>query len=137
LYAAVLGFALNGLQVPLYTGIFRAVDLLADATIPLMLILLGIQLRNTSLLQRRRGVFRASAVRLLGGPAIAVALTLALGISGLEREVLIVQAAMPTAVVTSVLATEYDTEPLLVAAAIVTSTLLSMGTLSAILTVLL
>jgi predicted permease len=137
LYAAILGLVMNQWRLPLYTGIFRAVDLLAGAAIPMMLVLLGIQLRNTSILQRRQGVLRASAIRLLAGPLIAVALAAALGITGLERNVLIMQGAMPTAVVTSVLATEFDTAPHLVAAVIVTSTLLSMLTLSVILTFLL
>jgi len=137
LYAAVAGLVMGQFEIPLYTGVYRAIDLLAGAAIPVMLILLGVQLRNTPLFQRRRGVFRASAVRLLGGPLLAVLFASLLGITGLERNVVIVQAAMPTAVVTSVLATEFDTAPHLVAASIVTSTLFSMLTLSVILTLLL
>jgi predicted permease len=137
LYASLLGFGMNRLQIPLYEGVDRAVELLGSAAIPMMLVMLGIQLRNTSLLKHQRGVFRASGIRLLVGPLLAVALTAALGITGLERNVLIMQAAMPTAVITSVLATEFDTAPHLVAAVIVTSTLLSMVTLSVILSILL
>lgn len=137
LYAALVALLMNSFALPLYTGVYRAVDLLASAAIPLMLVMLGIQLRNTSLLKHQVGVLRASAVRLLAGPALAVALTALLGVTGLAHDVLIVQAAMPTAVITSVLAVEYDTAPYLVASAIVTSTLLSMVTLSVVLAVLL
>lgn len=137
LYAALLGLLMNHFQLPLYTGLFRAVDLLGSAAIPLMLVMLGIQLSSTSLLKHQRGVGRAAFMRLLAGPALAVALSALFGVVGMERNVLIVQAAMPTAVITSVLAVEYDTAPWLVASAIVTSTLLSMVTLSLILAVLL
>jgi predicted permease len=56
-----------------------------------------------------------------------------LGIQGVERNVLILQAAMPTAVITSVLATEFDAAPQLVATVIFVSTAASMVTLSLVL----
>jgi predicted permease len=134
LYAAVGGLLLNRFGVTLPTGLFRAVDLVASAAVPLMLILLGVQLRHVNLRQRERGVFRSAAVRLLAAPVLAWGLCLLFGIRGTEGSVIIVQAAMPTAVITSVLATEYDTAPRLVATIILVSTLISMVTLSVILT---
>ena len=98
-----------------------------------MLILLGIQLRHPDILQHQPGIARSAFVRLAIGPAVAWGLCALLGIGGLERSVLITQAAMPTAVVVSVLATEFDTAPKLVATVIVITTLLSMGTLSVVL----
>jgi predicted permease len=134
LYAAVGGLLLNYLAIPLPTPIYRAADLVANAAVPLMLVLLGVQLRNVNLLQRRRGVWRSTAVRLLAAPLLAWGVCALLGVAGLERSVLIVQASMPTAVITSVLATEYDTAPHLVATVILMTTLISMATLSLILT---
>ena len=64
---------------------------------------------------------------------IAWLLCLLLGVSGVERSVLILQAAMPTAVMTAVLATEFDIVPRLVASVIFFSTLISMVTLSFVL----
>jgi hypothetical protein len=46
LYAAVIGLLFNRLNWELPVPIFRSIDLLADAAIPLMLIVLGVQLRT-------------------------------------------------------------------------------------------
>lgn len=133
LYTATAGLLLNqmGGEVPL--PIFRAIDLMANAAVPGMLALLGIQLRSSPLFQGQAVIWRSSAVRLVGAPLLALLLCMWLAVEGVERDVLILQAAMPTAVMGAVLATEYDTAPQLVAAVIFVTTLLSMGTLSVVL----
>jgi predicted permease len=130
LYAATLGLLLNrtGVEAPL--NLYRAIDLLAGASIPLMLVLLGAQLRATRI---RRGywiIWRSMMVRLVASPLVALLLCWVLGIGGVERQVLVLQSAMPTAVITTVLATEFDAAPALVAAAVFFSTLASVATLS-------
>jgi predicted permease len=137
LYAAVAGalFNLSGAEIP--QTLLRAVDLLADAAIPGMLILLGVQLRSAPILQAQGVILRSTAIRLLASPGIAWLLCLLLSITGVERNVVILQAAMPTAVMTSVLATEFDTAPRLVATIIFFSTVMSMITLSLVLWLLL
>jgi malate permease and related proteins len=137
LYAAVAGLLLNqtGLVIP--DSLFRAVDLLANAAIPGMLVLLGMQLRSAPRFRGESIVWRSTVVRLLVGPMLAWLLCLGLGITGMEYRVLVLQAAMPTAVMAAVLATEYDTAPALVATVIVVTTLLSMVSLSLILWLLL
>jgi predicted permease len=133
LYSAALGLLLNLVQFELPEPLFRAIDLLADAAIPGMLILLGIQLRKAPLTKVPWVILRSTAVRLIAGPILAWLLCLLLSIDGAERNVLILQAGMPTAVMAAVLSTEYDTEPELVATVILVSTLLSMATLSVLL----
>ncbi len=133
LYAALGGLLLNRFAITLPVTLFRAVDLVADAAVPLMLVLLGVQLRQVNLMHREPGVLRSTAVRLGAAPLLAWGICLLLGIGGLEGDVIVVQAAMPTAVITSVLATEYDTAPRLVATIILVTTLISMVTLSVIL----
>jgi hypothetical protein len=133
LYAAVAGLLLNQMGGEIPTPIFRAVDLMANAAVPGMLALLGVQLRASPLFQGQGVIWRSSAVRLVASPLLAVGLCALLAIGGIERDVLILQAAMPTAVMGAVLATEYDTAPQLVAAVIFMTTLLSMGTLSVVL----
>ena len=133
LYAAILGLLLNqvGGEVPL--PIFRAVDLMANAAVPGMLALLGIQLRSSPLFQGQAVIWRSSFIRLVAAPLLAVVLCIVLAVGGVERNVIVLQAAMPTAVMGAVLATEYDTAPQLVAAVIFMTTVLSMGTLSVVL----
>jgi predicted permease len=133
LYAATAGLLLNALHLELPPTLFRPVDLLADAAIPGMLVLLGVQLRAAPLWQTPSVIWRSVAVRLLAAPSVAWLLCLLWGITGVERAVLILQAAMPTAVMTAVIATEFDTAPQFVAAVIFFSTAISMVTLSVVL----
>jgi predicted permease len=133
LYAAILGLTFNATNVATPVTVMRAIDLLADAAIPGMLVLLGVQLRAAPILHSRTVIARSVAVRLLASPSIAWVICLLLGITGVERNVLVLQAAMPTAVMAAVLATEFDTAPQLVATIVFFSTAVSMVTLSVVL----
>jgi predicted permease len=133
LYAAVLGLLLNQAQVVVPRSLFSAVELLAGAAVPGMLVLLGTQLRGTQFGGDQHIVWRSVLIRLVASPLVALMLCNWMGVGGLERQVLIVQAAMPTAVMTTVLATEFDAAPRLVAAAVLVTSLLSMVTLSVVL----
>jgi len=133
LYAAGLGLLLNRAQIAVPDGLDRAVELLAGAAVPGMLVLLGVQLRATRFGLDQRVIWRSVLIRLVASPLVAWGLCFLLGIGGLERQVLIVQAAMPTAVMTTVLATEFNAAPRLVAAAVLATTLLSMITISLVL----
>jgi len=55
-----------------------------------------------------------------------------LGLEGVARQAVILQSAMPTAVIVTILATEYDLDPALASAAVLVSTLLSPFTLTPI-----
>jgi len=109
---------------------------MADATIPIMLVVLGAQLSHASVRGRIQPILLASGLRLLLGPLIAVGLVALLGISGLTRQVAIVQSAMPTAVVTGVLASEFGADAEFVTATILVSTITSVATLSVLLSVI-
>lgn len=133
IYAATAGLLLNRLGGELPQPLFRAVDLMADAAIPGMLVLLGIQLHAAPLGQGHGIILRSAVIRLLVAPLLAWLLTMLLGVDGVERNVIILQAAMPTAVMSAVLATEYDAAPKLVATVIFVTTVASMVTLSVVL----
>jgi predicted permease len=137
LYSAILGLGLNQAHIAVPQSLFSAVDLLAGAAVPGMLVLLGMQLRGTRFGGDQRIVWRSVLIRLIASPLVAWALCLWMGVGGLERQVLIVQAAMPTAVMTTVLATEFNAAPRLVAAAVLATSLLSMVTLSIVLNLVL
>ena len=70
-----------------------------------------------------------SALSLLVGPLVGIGLTLALGLTGLARQVAIVGASMPAAVITTVLALEFDLDPSFATGAVFVSTILSPFTL--------
>ena len=81
-------------------------------------------------------ILLASGLRLLLGPLIALGLVVLLGLSGLTRQVAIVQSAMPTAVVTGVLASEFGADTEFVTATILVSTVTSVATLTILLAVI-
>lgn len=135
-YAAAAGLLANAGQVDLPLPLQRSVELLSDATIPGMLAVLGIQLSQATIRGRLRPIALASGIRLVIAPLIALGLAMAFGLSGLTRQVSIVQAAMPTAVVTGVLATEFGADAEFVTATILVSTLASVATLSVLLSLL-
>jgi hypothetical protein len=136
IYAAVIGLSVNLAEISIPLFLSRAVDLLADAAIPAMLVVLGFQLARAKVAGRLAIVFGTSGLRLLAGPAIALLLALLLGIDGVTRQVVILQSAMPTAVIAGVLAVQYDADAELITGVILASTLLSVITVSGLLLIL-
>ncbi len=130
----VVPFAIlsNWTQVDLPLVVQRPVDLLAGALIPTMLVSLGVQLANAGIPRPNLDMVVASSIRLLVSPLIAFGLALAFGLSGQARDVGIVQASMPVAVLVSIIAAEYDLEPAFVTALVLFSTLASVVSLTAI-----
>ena len=72
-------------------------------------------------------------LRLLGGVAVGLVLAKLLGLDDVARQAGVLQSAMPSAVITIVLATEYDVEPALVTSVVIITTLLSPLTLTPLL----
>lgn len=133
IYATVLGivFAWQGWQLP--DALDRPILLLSDATLPLMLVLLGIQLEQAQLHTRLKPLILATGSRLLVSPALGLLLTDWLQIQGTAWQAGISEAAMPAAVTNIILATKYDVEPAFVTTVVFVSTLLSPFTLTPLL----
>jgi len=111
----------------------RTVGLLGDACIPAFLVILGMQLHGTGLRGPWGPLSFAVAMRLLGGAAVALLLAPLFGLEGTARQAGILQSAMPSAIISIILATEYDVEPAFVTSAVFASTLLSPLTLTPLL----
>jgi malate permease and related proteins len=123
----------GGVEMPLFLS--RSVTLLSGAMIPTMLVTLGAQLAATQNVVFNRDVIIASAVRLVGVPAIAMLLVIPFGLSGVERAAGILQAGMPAAVLASIVALEHDLLPNFVISTVLFSTLISLLTLTVLLAV--
>lgn len=133
--AVAPAFVVNAFNVAVPTFVDRAVGLLAGALIPLMLLTLGVQLAGMGRPRIDRHVIASSAVRLLITPGLAIALASVFGIAGVERSVGIVQAAMPAAVLTSLIALEHDLIPDFVTTVVLFSTIASAVTLTIVLAI--
>ena len=117
-------------QLPLFAG--RAVELLAGALIPVMLLGLGIQLATMGRLRLDLDMAASSATRLLGGPALALLLAPVFGLEGIARGAGVLQAAMPAAILASLIALEHDLLPDFVTTTVLFSTLASAITLTVV-----
>jgi len=135
-YAVILGALVNLGYLPRYDLLMRVTGLLGQAAVPVMLVMLGVQVSRVSL-QGRWGIMLGAALtRLLGGAGVGYVYALLLGLHGVTRQVAIIQVGMPTAVMASLLATEFDSDSKLVSSIVLVSTLLSLVTLPVILYIL-
>lgn len=112
----------------------RITTLLSGGMIPTMLVTLGVQLSGMSRIKVNSDMLLASTIRLIGGPALAILLAIPFGLTGLERGAGIFQAGMPAAVLTSLIALEYNLLPDFVTKTVLFSTLASVLTLTIVLT---
>lgn len=136
IYALTLGILFLQFDWQLPTGLDRSITLLSNAAIPCMLVLLGMQLVNIRLDGHVRPLIVTSSMRLLVAPALAFGLTKLFGMSGPAQQAVILEAGMPVAVLTTILATEFETEPSFVTTAVLVTTLLSPLTLTPLLALL-
>jgi predicted permease len=135
-YMIPLAFIVRALNFELPLAIWRPVELMSSAAIPCMLLILGMQISNSGL-PKRFGLLSITAIlRLILSPAIAYFLALVLGLTGAAFQAGITEAAVPTAVLTSIIAIEFDADPAYVTSAILVTTLLSPITITPLLAVL-
>jgi predicted permease len=133
IYAVVLALLLNGTGLILPAPLVRTIDLAAGGSIPLMLVLLGLELTRLEWSNSLRAISLGAFLRLIIGPIIGIVLTRAYHMEGVARNGSIIQASMPAAVATTVLASEYKLEPSLVTAIVFISTVFSPLTLTPLL----
>lgn len=125
-----VGVVTSGVTVP--TWIVRTTTLLGDIAIPLMLLTLGVSLSKMHPESLGRSII-LSFVRLGLGVSAGLLLTTLLGVDGLPRKVLILQASMPVGVLNYLFAHRYGRSPEQVASLVLVSTLISVVSIPALL----
>jgi len=130
-YAVLLAIMMNLVNLDV-TGspVFKAVEMVGKAAIPLMLLLLGMQLADTRLTQGIKLAVLATFIKLMVTPVMAWPLVHLLNLTGPTLQACLVEASMPTAVTTTLLAIEFDARPELVTSVVFLSTLVSPLTLT-------
>ena len=135
-YAAVGAVIVYLFSIPVPAPIMSAIDILGKGAIPVMLLVLGMQMADMKGNGALRLTVPAIGLRLLVGPLVAVIIAGVVGLQGLSRSVGIIEASMPTAVLTIILATEFELQPTAVTSIVIGTTLLSPITLSLVITLL-
>lgn len=112
--------------------IMTAVGMLGDAALPVMILVLGMQLQRAVMPPRPIVVAVAGALSLFLAPFVAIGIADLLGLTGPAFQAGVIQASMPAAVVTTVLALEFDLEAAFVTSVVVATTLVSPFTVTAL-----
>lgn len=136
-HATVLAFALGAVGWSVPTPLAKGIGLLAQAAIPVLLVILGMQLERTRIETFGSSLLAAVGLRLVLSPALSWGLCTLLGLGGLERSVIVLQTSTPTAVLVLLYALRFGCQPRWVASCIFVSTLGSALSLSAVLAFLL
>ncbi|RPJ27198.1 MAG: AEC family transporter [Chloroflexi bacterium] len=133
LYAVLFAVLINIWNIKIPEPVARAVELASDGTIPMLLILLGVQLTQVEFSGSQRAMQLSVLFRLIVAPLAALVFAALFGLQGVSRQASVTQASMPSMVSATVLATEYNLDFKLVTAVVFVSTLLSPLTLTPLL----
>lgn len=132
-YGVLLALLVNasGFQLPL--SLARTIEIAASGSVPLMIVLLGLELTRIQWSHSFRALGVGILTRLILGPVVGLLLANWFGMQGHTLQANVIDAAMPAAVATTVVATEYQLEPSLVTAIVFLGTILSPLTLTPLL----
>jgi len=121
IYAVVFAFFTKGISIP--EGIEKILKLTGDATLPLMLVSIGISLSRIKPSEIELSVL-GTAVRFVGGTLTAFLFASVLNCPPLLKKILVVQSSLPSAILNYVLCERFNRSPEIAASIIFVSTLL-------------
>ena len=131
-HACLAGLLCSTTGTNLPPMLLEPVSMLGEMAIPLMLLTLGMSLRRLRVTTLQDACLAAS-LRMGVGFGAGLAVVALLGLSGIERQVLLIECALPPAVINVILARRYAAAPEAVASTIVVGTLASLLVLPAVL----
>ncbi|MEI3605236.1 AEC family transporter [Pseudogracilibacillus sp. SE30717A] len=132
LYAMLFGISLNMLNIAVPSFILIPANYIADAMISLALFTLGAQVATIRFTSGLGHVYYSLVLRLLVGPAIALAIIYTFRVEGIVAQSLFIASAMPTSVNSAVIAEEYNNHPEFAAQIVLFSTLFSAITVTVV-----
>lgn len=136
LWAVIVGILFNFLNIPIGEVLDITINYLAAATIPLIMISLGLSLEFKGIKKGIKSTSLVAFIKLIISPILAFFILGVLGFSGLEHSVGIIEAAMPCSMLTLVLAIENDLDFKLTTNCIIISTIFSLLTIPVLMGIL-
>jgi predicted permease len=130
IYGVTLALLIKGVGLQLPLPVSRTIEIAANGAIPVMLILLGLELTRIQWSHSFRALGLGVLTKLLVAPFVGLLLASLFGFGHTARQGSVLEASMPAAVATTVVATEYKLEPSLVTAIVFLGTVLSPLTLT-------
>lgn len=132
LYASLLGIVLNLAGVTLPSLIYDSLSFMGRAAVPLMLLVLGMTMRRGKLSHLPLSLL-GTVLRMGGGFAFGLLAVWLFGLTGMPRNIVLFESAMPAAIIAAALATKYENEAELVSSTVLLSTLASVAVIPALL----
>jgi malate permease and related proteins len=129
-YGALAAALTLSLGIRLPDAAMAPITLLSEAAVPMMILVLGMQLERASRPERPGVVAAAVLVSLILTPLAAMGIAHLIGLQGAAFQAGVLQTSMPTAVITTILAVEFDVVPDFVTSVVFVSTLLSPVTVT-------
>lgn len=136
-YAAIFGVLFQYLSIPITDSVHSMMSMVGEASIPVMMLVLGMQLGSmTTLRLNWQVIVSAVSLKMVVAPIVAYIFVLLVDVDPLIGALLIIIAAMPTAATTTMYAIEFDTEPDLVSSITFIATVVSIVSISVVLNML-
>lgn len=137
IYAVILATTLKGLNIQLPENIFTMISFIGDASIPCVMVILGMQLAQIQVKHFQwEYIGVASVIRLFAAPLIAFGITQLFVTDPLLQKVLILIAALPTASSATIFAVQFDSEPELVSGTTLVTTVISLVTVAVLISIM-
>ena len=132
LWAVVLGLCFNWLNIPIGSVLDYTVNYLGQGAIPLIMVTLGLSIDFSALSRSKSMIVFTSIMKLAFFPIVAFLIVNYLGLVNLEYHVAIVEAAMPSGMMSLLLAITYKLDYELTSDCILINTVISLITLPVI-----
>ncbi|MBQ6100323.1 MAG: AEC family transporter [Methanobrevibacter sp.] len=136
LWAVILGILFNWFNIPIGPVLVNTVNYLGQGAIPLIMIALGLSIDFSALSRSKAMIAFTSVMKLAFFPAVALFVANFLGLVSLEHTVSVVEAAMPSGMMSLLLAITYNLDFELTSDCILINTVISLITLPAIIMLL-
>ena len=132
LWAIILGISLNLFNIPIGPVFENTINYLGNGAIPLIMLSLGVSIDLAGIKRSKAMIAFTSIIKLAFFPLIAFVIVSFLGLTDLQYSVSIVEAAMPSGMLSMILAITYKLDFELTSDCILINTVISLVTLPVI-----
>ena len=136
LWAIILGIALNLANISIGPVLDNTINYLGNGTIPLIMLSLGISIDLSGLTRSRTMIIFSSIMKLAVFPLAAFIIVYFLGLVDLQHNVSIIEAAMPSGMLSLILSITYNLDYELTSDCILVNTVISLVSLPLIIMLL-
>ncbi len=136
LWAVVLGLGFNFLNIPIGPVIDNTVNYLGQGAIPLIMIALGLSIDFSALSRSKSMIAFTSVMKLAFFPFVAFVIASKIGLVDLQYSISVIEAAMPSGMMSLLLAITYKLDYEMTSDCILINTVISLITLPAIIMLL-